>query len=325
MENSTEPQTLEDIAGQTAFVSDAMGWRDSGSWPRAVLLHGMQGTGKSTAAKVMLREKMGDFFDPMNYIIVNASDDRGLDYIRNQLKQMSAVKAVGTDRRGIIVDEADGLTPAAQDALRGIMEEYAENVFYIFTCNEISKIKPAIQSRCLVYEFKPISPEDGAERLMQLFKPHLDLGLGKDAITTASNHTKQTWSITFMRLMKFTGGDMRSAIAIMESHGDAPLDALQKRLSDGGNPSQAALAAISGDYGDMRKQFYSMLDRGLSLTFVMRTFHENLTEFFEMDEDNTWTVMGVLGEMIPHMYEWPIGSHSFVDCLVARLRKEVLS
>ncbi len=313
MENSTEPQTLEDIAGQTAFVSDAMGWRDSGSWPRAVLLHGMQGTGKSTAAKVMLREKMGDFFDPMNYIIVNASDDRGLDYIRNELKRMSAVKAVGTDRRGIIVDEADGLTPAAQDALRGIMEEYAENVFYIFTCNEISKIKPAIQSRCLVYEFKPISPEDGAERLIDLFKsqPNADVGGG--------------WRKAFMRLMNFTGGDLRSAIAIMVSQGNSPLTSLQKRLSDGGNPSQAALAAIGGEYGDMRKQLYSMLDRGLSLTFVMRTFHENLTEFFEMDEDNTWTVMGVLGEMIPHMYEWPIGSHSFVDCLVARLRKEVLS
>lgn len=308
MENSTEPLTLEGIAGQTAFVSDALGWRDGGKWPRAVLLHGMQGTGKSTAAKVMLREKMGDFFDPMNYIIVNASDDRGLDYIRNQLKQMSAVKAVGTDRRGIIVDEADGLTPAAQDALRGIMEEYADNVIYIFTCNEISKIKPAIQSRCLVYEFKPISPEDGTDRLMQLFRPQKSAGV-------------QLAVDTFMQLMKFTGGDMRSAIAMVES-GDN-LITLQKRLSDGGNPSQAALAAISGDYGDMRKQFYSMLDRGLSLTFVMRTFHENLTEFFEMDEDNTWTVMSVLGDMIPHMYEWPIGSYSFVDCLIARLRKEV--
>ena len=308
MENSTEPLTLEDIAGQTAFVSDALGWRDGGKWPRAVLLHGMQGTGKSTAAKVLLREKMGDYFDPMNYIIVNASDDRGLDYIRNQLKQMSAVKAVGTDRRGIIVDEAGGLTPAAQDALRGIMEEYADNVIYIFTCNEISKIKPAIQSRCLVYEFKPISPEDGTERLMQLFRPQKSAGV-------------QLAVDTFMQLMKFTGGDMRSAIAMVES-GDN-LITLQKKLSDGGNPSQAALAAISGDYGDMRKQFYSMLDRGLSLTFVMRTFHENLTEFFEMDEDNTWTVMSVLGDMIPHMYEWPIGSYSFVDCLIARLRKEV--
>lgn len=308
MENSTEPLTLEGIAGQTAFVSDALGWRDGGKWPRAVLLHGMQGTGKSTAAKVMLREKMGDFFDPMNYIIVNASDDRGLDFIRNQLKQMSAVKAVGTDKRGIIVDEADGLTPAAQDALRGIMEEYADNVIYIFTCNEISKIKPAIQSRCLVYEFKPISPEDGTERLMQLFRPQKSAGV-------------QLAVDTFMQLMKFTGGDMRSAIAMVES-GDN-LITLQKKLSDGGNPSQAALAAISGEYGNMRKQFYSMLDRGLSLTFIMRTFHENLTEFFEMDEDNTWTVMSVLGDMIPHMYEWPIGSYSFVDCLIARLRKEV--
>jgi len=194
------------------------------------------------------------------------------------------------------------------------MEEYADNVIYIFTCNEISKIKPAIQSRCLVYEFKPISPEDGAKRLVDLFKGHLS-NMGDDTLSA--------WSNTFMRLMKFTGGDMRSAIAIMESHGDAPLVSLQKRLSDGGNPSQAALAAISGDYGDMRKQFYSMLDRGLSITFVMRTFHENLTEFFEMDEDNTWTVMSVLGDMIPHMYEWPIGSYSFVDCLIARLRKEV--
>ena len=304
MENSNEPLILGDIAGQSAFVSDAKGWLSTDKWPRAVLLHGMQGTGKSTAAKVMLREKMGEYFDPMNYIIVNASDDRGLDYIRNQLKQMSAVKAVGTNRRGIIVDEADGLTPAAQDALRGIMEEYADNVIYIFTCNDLSKIKPAIQSRCLVYEFKPISPEDGAKRLKTIW-PESD------------------WDASFMKLMKHTGGDLRSAIAIVHNHSNE--ESLLATLSDGGNPSQAVLAAISGEYGNMRKQFYSMLDRGLPLTFVMRTFHENLTEFFEMDEDTTWTVMSVLGEMIPHMYEWPIGSYSFVDCLVARLRKEVKS
>mgnify|MGYP003624414724 CR=1 FL=1 len=302
MENSTEPLILGDIAGQSAFVSDAKGWLSTEKWPRAVLLHGSSGTGKSTAAKVMLREKMGDFFDPMNYIIINASDDRGIEYIRNQLKSMSAVKAVGTPHRGIIVDEADGLTPAAQDALRGIMEQYADNVIYIFTANDLSKIRPAIQSRCLVYEFKPISPEDGAKRLKTIW-PESD------------------WDASFMKLMKHTGGDLRSAIAIVHNHSNE--ESLLATLSDGGNPSQAVLAAISGEYGNMRKQFYSMLDRGLSLTFVMRTFHENLTEFFEMDEDTTWTVMSVLGEMIPHMYEWPIGSYSFVDCLIARLRKEV--
>ena len=235
-------------------------------------------------------------------IHLNASDDRGIEYIRNQLKSMSAVKAVGTPHRGIIVDEADGLTPAAQDALRGIMEQYADNVIYIFTANDLSKIRPAIQSRCLVYEFKPISPEDGAKRLKTIWP-------------------ESNWDASFMKLMKHTGGDLRSAIAIVHNHSNE--ESLLATLSDGGNPSQAVLAAISGEYGNMRKQFYSMLDRGLSLTFVMRTFHENLTEFFEMDEDTTWTVMSVLGEMIPHMYEWPIGSYSFVDCLIARLRKEV--
>ena len=158
-----------------------------------------------------------------------------------------------------------------------------------------------------MYEFKPISPKDGAKRLIDIFCA---------GVTISDDFTN-----SYMRLMKFTGGDLRSAISIARNHDS--LLSLDKALEDGGNPSQAALAAISGEYGDMRKQFYSMLDRGLSLTFVMRTFHENLTEFFEMDEDTTWVVMGVLGEMIPHMYEWPIGSHSFIDCLVARLRKEV--
>ena len=66
-----------------------------------------------------------------------------------------------------------------------------------------------------------------------------------------------------------------------------------------------------------------MLERGMTLHQVMRSFHQNLTSFFEMDADTTFTVMAVLGEMVPHMYEWPIGSYSFVDCLVARLKKEV--
>ena len=73
----------------------------------------------------------------------------------------------------------------------------------------------------------------------------------------------------------------------------------------------------------MRNTLYKMLDKGMSLNQIMRSFHQNLTEFFDMDSDTTFTVMSVLGEMVPHMYEWPIGSYSFVDCLTARLKQEV--
>ena len=292
-----EPMVLEDIAGQAIFVKDAMGWRQSGKYPKAVLLHGPPGTGKSSAALVLVREMQGEWFDPVNYTVTNASDDRGIDFIRNELKQWSGVRAIGGARRGIIADEADGLTPAAQDAARVILEDNAGTTLFIFTANDISKIKPAIKSRCLVYEFKPLRPNEGAQRLMQLFSGDAE---------------------TFEQLMSATGGDLRSAIAIVESGTN-----LKEYLSSAEIPASAALAAISGEWMEMRNTLYKMLDKGMSLNQIMRSFHQNLTEFFDMDSDTTFTVMSVLGEMVPHMYEWPIGSYSFVDCLTARLKQEV--
>tara|TARA_Y100000004_G_scaffold106703_1_gene119746 strand:+ start:1249 stop:2199 length:951 start_codon:yes stop_codon:yes gene_type:complete len=308
--DEVRPVTLEDIAGQHGFVSDAKGWAETGKFPNAILLYGNAGTGKTSSAEVLARVMLGEYFDPVNYVITNASDDRGIDFIRNELKGWSGVRAIGAERRVIVMDEADGLTPAAQDAARQIIETNADTTLFILTANDVSKIRPAIRSRCLEYEFTKISPDDGCKRLLDIFQPEAQ-----------SDELREEWANAYVKLMNHVGGDMRSAIAIADMY-VAPQNLL-KKLSHEGNGSKAALAAISGEYGDMRKQFYSMLDRGMSLTFVMSTFHKNLTEFFAMDEDTTWTVMSVLGEMIPHMYEWPIGSHSFVDCLVARLRKEV--
>tara|TARA_R100001443_G_C3356264_1_gene178009 strand:- start:1267 stop:2181 length:915 start_codon:yes stop_codon:yes gene_type:complete len=299
---NAEVHCIEDIAGQSAFKKDAIGWREDGKYPNAILLYGPPGIGKTTSAHVIARELLGEFYDPINYIVTNASDDRGIDFIRKDLKQWSKVRAIGADRRVIIMDEADGLTPAAQDAARQIIETNADTTLFILTANDVSKIRPAIKSRCVCYEFTKISNEDGAKRLKQIWP-------------------ESNWDDTFVKLMSHVGGDLRSAIAIVKNHSNE--ESLLKTLSDEGNGSKTALAAISGEYGDMRKQFYSMLDRGMSLTFVMKTFHENLTEFFEMDTDTTWTIMSVLGEMIPNMYEWPIGSYSFIDCFVARLKKEV--
>lgn len=304
-----EPLTLDEVAGQTAFVTEAKRWQEKGEYPPAVLVYGPPGVGKTTVGKVLARASLGDFFDPMNFIMTNASDERGIDFIRNNLKQWANMKALGADRRVILLDEADGLTPAAQDALRQIIELSSDNCFFILTANDISKIRPAIKSRCRTFEFTPISMEDGARRLMQL-TPDRDKGVVDGSV----------WEDAAHLLMHHTGGDMRQAVQIWSTT-ESPDEILRLKRED--HSSSAALAAVGGEWMEMRQSFYRMLDRGMTLHQVMRSFHQNLTSFFEMDADTTFTVMAVLGEMVPHMYEWPIGSYSFVDCLVARLKKEV--
>ena len=307
----TEPLTLDEVAGQVAFVTEAKRWQEKGEYPPAVLVYGPPGVGKTTVGKVLARASLGDFFDPMNFIMTNASDERGIDFIRNNLKQWANMKALGADRRVILLDEADGLTPAAQDALRQIIELSSDNCFFILTANDISKIRPAIKSRCRTFEFTPISMEDGAKRLLSIKVKTTN------SVTWIDNKAAEAAKM----LMHHTGGDMRQAVQIWSTT-ESPDEILRlKREED--HSSSAALAAVGGEWMEMRQSFYRMLDRGMTLHQVMRSFHQNLTSFFEMDADTTFTVMAVLGEMVPHMYEWPIGSYSFVDCLVARLKKEV--
>tara|TARA_R100000234_G_scaffold119488_1_gene102576 strand:+ start:762 stop:1697 length:936 start_codon:yes stop_codon:yes gene_type:complete len=306
-----EPITLDDLAGQKHFVSDARSWEDKEEWPNAILLYGPPGTGKTSAARVIARSVLADFYDPINYVITNASDDRGIDFVRNDLKQWSSVKAVGAARRVIVLDEADGLTPAAQDAARQIIELNADNCLFILTANDVSKIRPAIKSRCACYEFKPITPKEGADRLM-------DIKFGQ-----TMSRRNVNWKDAAMYLMHHTGGDMRQAVHKWV-YTDSSEGILELKVEEE-SASAAALAAMGSQWLDMRSSLYKMLDGGHTLTQAMRSFHNNLTSFVEMDSDTTFTVMAVLGEMVPHMYEWPIGSHSFIDCLVARLKKEVES
>lgn len=305
---NTEPMSLHELVGQPYFLKDAKLWRSKGAYPDALLLFGPPGVGKTSAAKVLAREYLGEFYDPSNFIITNASDDRGIDFIRNDLKQWSSVKAIGAERRVILLDEADGLTPAAQDAMRQVMELNKDTAFFILTANDISKVRPAIQSRCLGYEFKPITPTAAVSRLCQL--------KGQDLVLP----NPSAWNEAAQAAVRASGGDLRATLALWSKSDDPDYFITQARVA---KQSQAALAAVGGEWMEMRQSLYGMLDRGLTLHQVMRSFHENLTSFFEMDPDTTFTVMAVLGEMVPHMYEWPIGSYSFVDCLVARLKKEV--
>jgi DNA polymerase III delta prime subunit len=114
-----------------------------------LLLSGSAGVGKTTIAKALCNEVGCDF------IVINGSDESGIDVLRNKIKNYASSVSLSGGRKVIIIDEADYLNPnSTQPALRGAIEEYASNCSFIFTCNYKNRIIDPIHSRCSVVDFK---------------------------------------------------------------------------------------------------------------------------------------------------------------------------
>jgi DNA polymerase III delta prime subunit len=113
-----------------------------------LLLSGTAGVGKTTVAKALCEEAGYD------YIFINGSNDRGIDTLRGTIISYASSVSLTGNRKVIIIDEADNLTPDAQKALRGVIEDFASNCSFIFTCNFKNRIMDAIHSRCTCIDFK---------------------------------------------------------------------------------------------------------------------------------------------------------------------------
>jgi DNA polymerase III delta prime subunit len=114
-----------------------------------LLLSGTAGVGKTTVAKALCNEVGCD------YIIINGSDESGIDVLRNKIKNYASSVSLAGGRKVVIIDEADYLNPnSTQPALRGAIEEFASNCSFIFTCNFKNRIIDPIHSRCSVIDFK---------------------------------------------------------------------------------------------------------------------------------------------------------------------------
>lgn len=115
-----------------------------------ILLHGSAGTGKTTLAKILVKDIL-----QCQYLYINASDENGIDTIRNKVISFAQTSSLDGKKKVIILDEFCGTTNDAQRILRSVMEEYSETTRFILTANYINRIIEPIQSRCLMFKIQP--------------------------------------------------------------------------------------------------------------------------------------------------------------------------
>ena len=146
------PKNIHELIGQEIFKLDAENWIEIKDMPNT-LLYGQAGVGRTAAAGILANEMLESEMDS-NYFEINASDDRRLEVVRTTIKDIGQQKAIGdVPFKIILLDEMDGMTTDAQNALKRVMERYASNVRFIITANDRSKIIYPLQSRCANYFF----------------------------------------------------------------------------------------------------------------------------------------------------------------------------
>lgn len=153
------PTKVEDIAGQKDATKILKGFVASGEMPHLIFA-GPPGVGKTTAAICLAMEMIGENWKD-HFLELNASNDRGIGIIREDIKDFARTQSITEGKFKIIfLDEADELTPEAQAALRRTMEMYFRNVRFIFSCNYSTGIIPPLQSRAVLIRFRKIDDTD---------------------------------------------------------------------------------------------------------------------------------------------------------------------
>lgn len=161
------PAGLDDLLSHHEIVATLKTLISNNRLPH-LLFYGPPGTGKTSTILACARQMYGPSFKSM-VLELNASDDRGINVVRDQIKSFASTRRIfSAGVKLIVLDEADAMTSAAQMALRRVVEKFAANTRFCIICNYVNKIIPALQSRCTKFRFGPLPAADVRKRVRHI-------------------------------------------------------------------------------------------------------------------------------------------------------------
>lgn len=195
------PQRLEDLVAHENIINIITTMIDSDNLPH-LLLYGPPGTGKTSTIVAAAKRMYGASKYSSMTLELNASDARGINVVRNEIKEFAGTQQLFSKGiKLIILDEADAMTSDAQFALRRVIEKYTKNARFCMICNYVSKIIPALQSRCTRFRFAPLQPQQIKGRLEEVAKAE-KVPITEDGINA---------------ILNLSGGDMRRVLNLLQS------------------------------------------------------------------------------------------------------------
>lgn len=260
------PRTLDDVVNQKDIVDRLKKFVKDKNMPH-LLFSGPPGTGKTTAALALVHDLYGDNFRQY-FLELNASDERGIDVIRNKVKEFARTVAGGNvPFKVVLLDEADNMTADAQQALRRTMELYTETTRFILACNYLSKIIEPIQSRTALFRFYPLKKEDVVARLTYISKNE-KIEYDQKALET---------------IYDITQGDMRKSINILQAssvYGKVTVEAVYKvlGLAQPKEIKEMIMLALQGNFLKAREKLRELIiNYGLSGEDIIKQVHREIT------------------------------------------------